>query len=185
MSDHSQSTPSLLWAGLRRAPLAAALLLSLGAVHFAVPQTDVVRVVGVETKRVDVAGEPGTGNGASTRDVYFIQTESLEGAKPRVYRNEDNWMLFKFDSADVQAQAASLAAGKTTVAVRHYGWRIRLFSVFPNALDVRETDRIDGPVPIAFLSMLALVWGGIFWLRSAIKGRLRRTFGRAEAGGAS
>lgn len=153
----------------------AILLFIVGAVllNYYLPSRDIVRVVGTEVKRIDVdSGAPfwdradiGTTEG-QTRDVRFINAEFPNG-KTRVYRNEDTgWGFppyFKFDSGDLTAQAQGLEKQDDQwVAMRHYGWRIRLFSIFPNATSIK---RVDGPdvrlIPwfnIVFIGTLLLIW---------------------------
>lgn len=160
----------------KKASLATALLLSLFAVHYFVPQTDVVRAVGVETKRVDADGTPANDGIGNTRDVYFLQTEDVKNSSPMVYRNEDNLLYLKWNSADVQARANSLSSDKQVVAVSHYGWRIPLFSAFPNALSVKPVDPGYSSTPYAFYIILLLVWGSILLLF-----RKLQKFGRNRA----
>jgi len=158
---------------LRHIP--ALILLIVGAVllNYYLPDRDIVQIVGTEVKRIDVeSGAPfwdradiGTIEGA-TRDVRFINAE-FENGKTRVYRNEDTgWGFppyFKFDSGDVTALSQSLAkTDDQWVAVRHYGWRIKLFSIFPNVTSIK---RVDGPnvflIPwfnIVFIGLLLLIW---------------------------
>ena len=153
----------------------ALLLLIVGAVllNYYLPSRDVVKIVGTEVKRIDISkGAPfwdradiGTNNEA-TRDVRFINAEFPNG-KTKVYRNEDTgWGFppyFKFDSSDVTAAAQSLSNDEDQwVAVRHYGWRIRLFSIFPNVTSIK---RVSGPdvflIPwfnIVFIGLLLLLW---------------------------
>ena len=153
----------------------AILLFIVGAVllNYYLPSRDVVQIVGTEVKRIDVKkGAPfwdradiGT-NEEGTRDVRFINAAFPNG-KTKVYRNEDTgWGFppyFKFDSSDVTAKAQGLAKDDTQwVAVRHYGWRIRLFSIFPNATSIKK---VDGPdtflIPwfnIVFIGTLLLLW---------------------------
>ena len=155
--------------------LPAILLLIVGAVflNYFLPQKDVVQIVGVDMKRVDVEkdapfwdrGDIGT-NESATRDVRFINTKTPRG-KTRVYRNEDTGFgfppYFKFNSSDVTAQAQSLSKEEEQwVAVRHYGWRIRMFSIFPNATSMK---RVSGPdvfiMPwfnIVFIGLLLVIW---------------------------
>jgi len=155
----------------------AILLFIIGAVllNYYLPSRDVVRIVGTEVKRIDVKkGAPfwdradiGT-NDESTRDVRFINAAFPSG-KTKVYRNEDTgWGFppyFKFDSSDVTAKAQGLENQEDQwVAVRHYGWRIRLFSIFPNATSIKT---VDGPnvrlIPwfnIVFIGLLLLLWFG-------------------------
>lgn len=139
-----------------------------GFLYFYLPSHDVVRIVGTDVKRVDIAGggdQPETA--AGTRDVRFINAVWPDGS-PRVYRNEETgWgfpWYFKFDSGNLQAEAQSLVSGDEApkwVLVTHYGWRIPMLSMFPNAVDL---DRVDGPdaepLPwfnIIFLLILAFV----------------------------
>ena len=153
------------------------LIISWAITHYIVPQTDIVRAVGVETKRVDLNGSTVTETGLPTRDVYFVQTEQINDQSPMVYRNEDNILYIKWNSADVQARAQSLAADKDIVAVRHYGWRIPFLSFFPNALGIKPADEGQSGTPYLFYIVLALVWGGIFWIYRKIT---RFTRGRAK-----
>lgn len=153
----------------------AILLLIIGGIllNYYLPSRDVVQIVGTEVKRIDISkGAPfwdradiGT-NDEATRDVRFINAEFPSG-KTKVYRNEDTgWGFppyFKFDSSDVTATAQSLSNDEGQwVAVRHYGWRIRLFSIFPNATSIK---RVSGPdvllIPwfnIVFIGVLLLIW---------------------------
>jgi hypothetical protein len=141
---------------------AAVLAVATAFVHYAVPQTDVVRAIGVQTKRVDINGDVTTGSSGSTRDVFYIQTESIDKKKPKVYRNEDNLMYLKWNSADVLTRAQSLASDKGLMAVKHYGWRAPLFSAFPNALKVKPVDAAYNPVPVMFYIVLLLTWGLVY-----------------------
>ena len=165
---------------LRHIP--AFILFIVGAVllNYYLPGRDVVQIVGTEVKRIDVEkGAPfwdradiGTQEGA-TRDVRFINAQ-FENGRTRVYRNEDTgWGFppyFKFDSGDVTAEAQSLAKGDQWVAVRHYGWRIKLFSIFPNATSIKH---VSGPnallIPwfnIVFIGFLLGLW---FWIWRMIR----------------
>jgi len=146
--------------------------------HYFLPSRDIVQIVGTDVKRMDIGNSPwwdkpdaGTQK-QSTRDVRFINAVWPDG-KARVYRNEDtNWSFppyFKFDSGDLSARAQSLAnknGGEVWVAVSHYGWRVKLLSMFPNAYKIRQ---VSGPdvrlVPwfnIAFLSLLAFIFISIW-----------------------
>jgi len=151
---------------------ALALLLFL---HYSLPQRDIVRIVGTDTRIVSVGenswfyAQDDAGSAPSqTRDLRLINAQTAEGAT-RVYRNEDtgwSWPPYlKFNSSDVHAEAQAVAkTDETWVAVRHYGWRFNIFSTYPNALSIRE---VDGPdvslIPwfnIIFLIVLAMVvWG--------------------------
>ena len=157
------------------------LLITVVLVHYYLPQNDIVKVVDTDVKRMDIKkGSPfwdrqdaGT-NAEETRDVRFIFTVKPNG-KTMVYRNEDTGWSFpfylKFDSSDLSAKAQDMSKTEGQwVAVRHYGWRIRLFSIFPNATKIRK---VDGPdafiIPwfnIAFLSLIAII---VFMIWRAIR----------------
>ncbi len=161
----------------------ALLLFTIGAVllNYYLPDRDVVQIVGTEVKRIDVeSGAPfwdradiGTVEGA-TRDVRFINART-ESGRSRVYRNEDTgWGFppyFKFDSGDLTADAQGLAKGEEQwVAVRHYGWRIKMFSIFPNATSIK---RVSGPdvvlIPWFNIVLIALLLGLWFLIWRAIR----------------
>ena len=139
---------------IRNILIAIPVLILLVALHYSLPQVDVLRAVGVEIKRIDDNGSDG-GQG-QTRDVYQIQMESLDG-EPMVYRNEDNVFYFKFDSADLQAQIQSWAPDKQVVALRHYGWRLKLFSTFPNAIKAWPVDEDYRHIPVFNIIVLLLL----------------------------
>ncbi|AHM04074.1 hypothetical protein roselon_01702 [Roseibacterium elongatum DSM 19469] len=133
------------------------LALFLGAfLHYTLPQRDIVRVTDTEIIRTDFSGlnrifyAQGDSGGANpdSRDLRLINTIAPNG-DVRVYRNEDTgfgWPpYFKLDSADLQAEAASLSSAAdnpTWVAVTHYGWRSRLLTTYPNAVGMEQ---VDGP----------------------------------------
>jgi hypothetical protein len=136
--------------------LAIIALLLFSFFHYTLPQTDIVRVVGTENRRIDFGensffwAAPDMGTVAGTnRDVRFINTERSNG-KIIVYRNEDTgwgWPpYFKLDSSNLQAEAQALTtADRSTpnwVAMTHYGWRNEFFTIFPNAIDIRP---VAGP----------------------------------------
>ncbi|SPJ24834.1 DUF1523 family protein [Palleronia abyssalis] len=151
---------------IRLALLALVMLGVFAVLHYALPQTDVVRIVNTDVRRMDFGAnaifysEAGTGsNTGGNRDIRFIETVEPDG-DPMVYRNEDtgwSWpFYFKFDSADLQASAADLVSTREApiwIAVRHYGWRSRLLSAFPNAISI---ERVDGP-DVKFFPWLTLV----------------------------
>lgn len=145
--------------------------------HYQLPRTDIVRVVGTDVQRFDVGERPwfwsqatSTGTFAGdTREVPIIQTIRPNG-REIVYRNEDTgwgWPpYFKFDSQNVQARAADLISDRESpqwVAVRRYGWRLPVFTVFPNALSI---DPVSGPDAIVIpwvaigvlIAFLAAFW---------------------------
>lgn len=153
------------------APVAAGL-------HYVLPRHDVVRIINTEVRRVDFSGKPiDPANPRANRDVYFIYAEDPETKKPRVYRNEDTgWGFppyFKFNSADVQAVAASIAGEKGTALVTKYGWRLDLFSWFPNAVSVRRWNPADTVIPwfnIVFFTVFGLL---TLWIGAKVVRRIR------------
>ncbi len=147
------------------------------------PTHDIVHIAGTDVKRMDVDNkhpgwdQPDAGTRKDvTRDVRFIYAEWPDG-RPRVYRNEDTgWSFpfyFKFDSADLAAKAEALAKREDNpyVVVTKYGWRLKVLSLYPNAVKLRE---VEGPnaliIPwfnIIFLSLLAvgLLYVWLAWRR--------------------
>ena len=144
--------------------------------HYTLPQHDVVRVTSTEIIRTDFSGwnrmfyasaDSGSAD-QDTRDLRLINTQKQEtwllGFVPRdseevmVYRNEDTgwgWPLyFKFDSADLQAEAANLARGDEWAVITHYGWRVRWASIYPNAVSIR---------PVAGPDVSIIPWFNIFF----------------------
>ncbi|MFN3723036.1 MAG: DUF1523 family protein [Paracoccaceae bacterium] len=148
--------------------------LVFGFLHYTLPQTDIVRIVGTENRRVDIGenslfwsrAEVGMANSTS-RDVFFINAVYPNG-RTMEYRNEDTgwgWPpYFKVNSFGLQTQAKEAASTDATpvwVALRHYGWRNQFFTIFPNAVSIK---RVAGPdvttIPwlnIVILTFLAFV----------------------------
>lgn len=140
-----------------------------GFLHYTLPQHDIVRIVGANTQRMDLGAtswffaspDIGTETPADgSRDVKFIQTMQQNG-RPMVFRNEDTgwgWPpYFKVNSFDVQTEASDLnstEAAPKWVLVTHYGWRNQFFTVFPNAVGLRQ---VDDP------SMTVIPWFNIFF----------------------
>ena len=118
--------------------------------HHYLPSNDIVRVVRTETVRVDVDAVDAQGNEIQrTRDQNRIYTFTADGDE-RVYRNEDTgWgfpWYFKFDTANLAAAAEDAVSDKDNpewVVMRHYGWRIPMLSMFPNAVSMRPADGPD------------------------------------------
>lgn len=151
--------------------------------HYTLPQKDIVRIVDTFEQRVDFGenswfwAQQNSGNALNqqNRDVLFIQTVRANG-RPMVYRNEDTsagWPpYFKFDTNDLQTEAADLkstAENPKWVLVRHYGWRNQFFSVFPNAITIRQVDGPDASkgipwINISVLTLIAAVFYAI-WVR--------------------
>ena len=124
--------------------------------HYTLSQYDTVRIVNTEVRRIDAGANSifwnnasvGEATGRVNRDVFFIDAIRPSG-RPIVYRNEDTGFLwppyFKFNSATLQARASDFASSpgaERWVAIRHYGWRSEWFSIFPNAISIRQ---VEGP----------------------------------------
>jgi len=153
-------------------------LLVGGFFHYVLPQHDIVRVTSTEVIRADFNwynrlfyAQADSGNAEHpTRDIRLINTEKkktwLLGFIPRdateimVYRNEDTgWIwppYFKFDSSDLQAEAAALISTNEEkwAVITHYGWRIKFLSVYPNAVAIRQ---VEGP------NVTVIPWFNIFF----------------------
>lgn len=138
--------------------------------HYVLPRHDVVRIVNTEVRRVDANGKPvgGGDNVGASRDVFYIYAEDVDDKSPRVYRNEDTGWGFppylKFNSADQQAIASSISQERSVALITKYGWRVNLFSWFPNATKVRRWDPADAVIPvfnIVFFTGLAVLVGWI------------------------
>jgi Protein of unknown function (DUF1523) len=145
--------------------------------HYTMPQRDVVQVINTYNKNTPIGAnwmfysieDTGTGveTTASIRDIRFIDAVYADG-DVMVYRNEDTgWFwppYFKWDSSTLQAEATNLKSDKANpqwVAVTHYGWRMPIFSIFPNAVKIAP---VEGPdvtlIPwlnIVILAFLAFV----------------------------
>jgi hypothetical protein len=149
-------------------------LIVFGFLHYTLPQRDIVRIVGTETKWMnlgvnswfftspDVELAPG-----ASREFYFINAIYPDGSTME-YRNEDTgwgWPpYFKMDSSSTNTEAKELtstSAAPKWVLITHYGWRNELFSIFPNAVSMRQVDnpdvRIIPWVNIVILSMFAIL----------------------------
>ncbi|MFC7705299.1 DUF1523 family protein [Plastorhodobacter daqingensis] len=148
-----------------------------GFLHYTLPQRDIVRIVGIENRRIDTSTGTGFVTSDGTRDVRFVLAVRPSG-RELVYRNEDTgwgWPpYFKFNSSTLQARAqnyVSTSANPQWVAITHYGWRLELFSMFPNAVRIRPVEGPDVTLvpwgPIVILTILAalmlLVWR--LWVR--------------------
>ena len=167
---------------LRHVPALLLFLVAAVMLNYWLPDRDIVQIVGTEVKRIDVEsgapfwdrGDIGTEEGA-TRDVRFINAQRPNGSTI-VYRNEDTgwgWPPYlKFNSGDVTAKAQGLAREEGQwVAVRHYGWRIKMFSIFPNATSIK---RVSGPDALLIPWFNIVVIGLLLGLWFVIWRMLRR-----------
>ncbi|MWD26620.1 DUF1523 family protein [Aquicoccus sp. SCR17] len=152
-------------------------LLVAAFLHYTLPQRDIVRITDTYTTRVDFGNNSifwsgarsGNAPAAANRDVFFIQTRRADG-DVMVYRNQDTgwgWPpYFKFDTADLQAEASDLRSTSETprwVAIRHYGWRNDYMSIYPNAVSLREVAGPDVSLFPWFNTILLVILAAIFW----------------------
>ncbi len=152
----------------------------VGFLHYNLPRTEVVQITGTDVKRVDRDHPTEV---TRTRDVRYISTVTRDG-KVRVFRNEDTgwgWPPYlKFNSADLagHAQLIMQDAAKPWVRVRYYGWRINIFTLFPNAVSVKIVDKDYTHIPMFNIVFLILLTGAavIAWLGiRRLVNRLRRS----------
>ena len=153
------------------------LLVLLVLLQFYLPGHEVVRM----DRAGSTAPAEGGGQVVTTRDVRFINVARPDG-KVVVFRNEDtDWgfpWYFKFHSGTLQGVAQDLVSTSETprwVAITHYGWRIEVLSMFPNAVRIKP---VEGPgvtiIPwfnIVFLTLLAV---GLFFLWRAWRRLMER-----------
>ena len=131
---------------------------------YILPDREIVRIVGTEVVRKETStGQP--------RDVRFVNAQYPDG-RPRVYRNEDAPWYLKFDSGNLQAEAQGYAKADPPkwVAVKHYGWRIPILSMYPNAISFKEVPSPDVRVlpweRIVFAVLVVLLYlVGRWWWR--------------------
>lgn len=128
------------------------------ALYYALPSRDVVRLVGTEVRlEAETRTAPDGSQQIFQDDVYFIKAISSDGA-PRVYRNEDNGWYLKFDSSNLDAKATNLVSTRDDpqwVVVTHYGWRIPLLSMYPNATSLEPAAGPDA-VPFPWLNIIVI-----------------------------
>ena len=180
-----------MWTKFKWAFRILAAIFVLGFLHYTLPQHDIVRItntynrlttVGTENAWAYSVPDTGTAESTTTRDIRFIDTAFQDG-DVMVYRNEDTgWIwppYFKYDSSNLQAEAGNLksdAAAPKWVVVTHYGWRLPILSIYPNAVAVRAAsgpdERIIPWVPIVVIVfllfavfMIRRMWAQ-FWERS-------------------
>ncbi|MEL7255399.1 MAG: DUF1523 family protein [Pseudomonadota bacterium] len=165
------------------------VLLTVAVFHYTLPQTDVVRVTDTYEKRIDfgensifwAAPDVGNDETLANRDVFFIQTVYPNG-RIMVYRNEDTgwgWPpYFKFDTSNLQAEASDLKSTVETpkwVAIKHYGWRNELISIFPNAVSVWRVEGPDAKTAFPWLNVVIIVGFVVLMLLVRLAWRRFRT----------
>ncbi|OUD09046.1 hypothetical protein BVC71_10050 [Marivivens niveibacter] len=158
--------------------------------HYLLPQHDIARITSTEIIRQDFSGfnrlfyaQADSGSAEqTTRDLRLINTVRQQtyllgfirgGDDTMVFRNEDTgWIwppYFKFDSSDLQAEAADYAkATDQYYLITHYGWRNRVFSIYPNAISIKP---IEDPnmriIPWFNIAFFIALMAGILFVRAA------------------
>ena len=163
--------------------------------HYNLPRTVVVQISGTDVKRIDKKNSSDknqSNNNTSakaarqTSDVRFINSMSRSG-KTIVFRNEDTgwgWPPYlKFDSADLTAEAQAFSAdqAKPWVLVKYYGWRIKVFSMFPNAVNLKVVDRDYSHFPLFNIVFFVLLITVVLIAKSKIKKVFERLQGRNKS----
>ena len=90
-------------------------------------------------------------------------------------------MMGRYRRLTAKAQAFSLSPEEKWVLVKYYGWRIRIFSMFPNAVSLKEVDRDHTHLPlfnIVFFSLLIILG---FILRRKFKNAVEWMRGNKKA----
>lgn len=170
-----------MWTYIKWGVRLTLLAVVLAFLHYTLPQRDIVRITGTYNRLTEVGANsifyasPDSGTTTTTvdrRDIRFIEAVFPDG-DVMVYRNEDTgWIwppYFKYDSSNLQAEAKNLESPKETpqwVAVTHYGWRMPIFSIYPNAVKVRA---VEGPdvrlIPWVSIIVLAMLGLALLMLR--------------------
>jgi hypothetical protein len=163
---------------VKYALLALVLLLLVLFFHYNLPRTEVVQITGTDIKRMTEGKTKKTDSDTATtsqtqatvvRDVRLINTVTRED-RIMVFRNEDTgwgWPpYFKFNSADVQAKAHKFLTSeqKPWVRVKFYGWRIQMFSKFPNAISLKAVSKDYKHLPLFNIVLLILFFTALFFL---------------------
>ena len=128
-----------------------------GSLWYYLPATQLVHLIGTEIKRGRVK------DGVEAKDVRYVIARDLESGETLMYRNEDiPWPPhFKFNSGTLAGTVLSLKETNPQARVRitYYGWRIPLFSAYPNITDLEEVQGEDNYFPwfnTIFLSLLGM-----------------------------
>jgi Protein of unknown function (DUF1523) len=163
---------------LRRILIGSVIALVIAAVPIAfldyyLPHHAIVRIIGTDTRRP--LGGSKNSPSPVLHDTFYINAEDVETQKPRVFRNEDTgWgfpFYFKFNSADLQTVAQSIASEHGTALLTYYGWRIQIFSVVPNVTNIKRAGPNDElPFPWFNVALFAVLLGAGLWLYFWIRG---------------
>jgi hypothetical protein len=172
-----------MWKKIKWGLAILALVIAGLFLHYTLPSRDVVQVINTYNRLTQIGGNwmfysiEDTGTGVETtttsRDIRFIDAVFPDGTTTKTYRNEDTgWFwppYFKWNSSTLQAEATNLKTSPEKpqwVAITHYGWRLPIFSVFPNAVSIRP---VEGPdvrlIPWINIIILSFLAFGILMIR--------------------
>ena len=151
---------------MRKIGVAFAVLVALFVafnIYYFMPRARKVMITQTEVQRREATPSK-TGTDRS-RDMLLIYATDFNSKKPIVFRNEDNFFYFKWDSSDVAAQAARLATDDPdgAVLVRYYGVRIAILSAYPNALSMKEVSPDHTHIPWLSIVYLVVVLSLFLW----------------------
>lgn len=148
--------------------------------HYLLPRTAVVTIEGTDVKRLEKAGQvTKNARAVGTRDVRYINTITRD-KRVLVLRNEDTgwgWPpYFKFNSSDLVASAQGFANQQPAppVLITFYGWRIQLFSLYPNIVRMRAVAPDYSHFPWFNIVFLVLLGGGLLVIRLKVKQLYKR-----------
>jgi len=129
------------------------ILIVLSLIYF-FPRTEIVQLAGTEVKRMDQK----MFWGENIQDVRFIVARDVGSGETKMFRNQDFiWPpYFKFDSGDLSGKVMNLEEfqPKAKVLVTHYGFRVPIFSLYPNATSVQVFSDGSENRPIVFIGVL-------------------------------
>ena len=112
------------------------LIIAIIAGDFIISKATRQTIVATVTDK-DIKKEPNNSSSKEdkkeSKDVYMVYTKD-ENGEVHVFKNEDTWYYFKFNSSDVYAE---IEIGKT-YEFDVYGLRIPFFSSYQNIIKVKE-----------------------------------------------
>jgi len=162
--------------------LAVPVVAVVSFTEFYLPSTVLVRITGIDVKRLDTGKETQSGQ-ALTRDVRFIYARDIHSGKDYAFRNEDTgwgWPpYFKFNSGTLAARASNIkeTEGDSVILIRYYGWRIPIFDMYPNAVSVRVVSSDYSHVPVFNIIFIIVVLALIGYLTYRIRRFRHRSSG--------
>lgn len=191
----------------RYTAVAVAIFSSYLFLDYTLPRYDLVKINEIGTRRFDEDGNyirKTTASSGPTRDVEMIYTKAASVVKdPQtgeekvvvdpshdiVFINEDTgwgWpFYFKFETADIQSDAAYIKGTDGLAYIESYGWRIEFFSWFGNVLSI--TDYEPGITVINWVRYLVLsIWLALigtawYWIRRIKRNIAARVEAAAQA----